>query len=357
MAEAADFFGVAAEQHRNQVRRAETLAGARRAGHRLLRGDAAVPGLRRVHAVVAVAACAVVGFAEVGEHHAPPAVGRFAKLQQRVNLALFHALEIFAGFRVLQHLPQHHDVLQAVAHPRARRQPVAAGAAGFLVIGLNVFRQVEVRDEAHIGLVYAHAEGDGRGHDHAVLAQKSCLVFFARVFVHAGVVGERAHAVGRQPFRGLVDVVARQAVDDAGFARVFFADKFQQRAARVSFLVNRVGDVRAVQAGGVLFRVAKRQALGDVAAGRLVRGRGQRDARHIGETLGENGKLNVFRAEVMPPARHAVRLVYREQREWNISEHGQRAVGQQPLGRDIQHVQISAAQIAHDSPLLVVGHA
>jgi hypothetical protein len=33
-----------------------------------------------------------------------------------------------------------------------------------------------MRDEAHVGLVDAHAEGDRRHHDHAVLAQEARLV-------------------------------------------------------------------------------------------------------------------------------------------------------------------------------------
>jgi hypothetical protein len=37
-----------------------------------------------------------------------------------------------------------------------------------------------VRDEAHVGLVDAHAEGDRRDHHHAVLAQEAALVGRAR---------------------------------------------------------------------------------------------------------------------------------------------------------------------------------
>jgi hypothetical protein len=57
--------------------------------------------------------------------------------------------------------PLLHDVAEAVGHPRVGGRAVAAGAAGLLVIALDALRQVEVRDEAHVGLVDAHAEGDG----------------------------------------------------------------------------------------------------------------------------------------------------------------------------------------------------
>ena len=86
-----------------------------------------------------------------------------------------------------------HHVGQAVGHPGVGRQAVAAGAAGLLVVALDALGQVEVRDEAHVGLVDAHAEGDGRDHHDAVLAQEAVLVLRARVRgVQAGVVGQRA---------------------------------------------------------------------------------------------------------------------------------------------------------------------
>jgi hypothetical protein len=52
-----------------------------------------------------------------------------------------------------------------------------------------------VGDEAHVGLVDAHAEGDGGHHHDAVLAQEAVLVAAAHVGVQAGVVGQGAHAL------------------------------------------------------------------------------------------------------------------------------------------------------------------
>jgi hypothetical protein len=84
---------------------------------------------------------------------------------------------------------------QAVGHPGVGRLAVAAGAAGLLVVALDVLGQVEVGDEAHVGLVDAHAEGDGGHHHHALLAQEAVLVAAARVGVQAGVVGQRGDAL------------------------------------------------------------------------------------------------------------------------------------------------------------------
>ena len=55
--------------------------------------------------------------------------------------------------------------------PRLGRLAVAAGAAGFLVIGLDRLGDSGMGDEAHVGLVDAHAEGDGRRHTMSRIAR------------------------------------------------------------------------------------------------------------------------------------------------------------------------------------------
>ena len=69
-----------------------------------------------------------------------------------------------------------HDVAEAVGHPRDGGLAVAAGATGLLVVALDRLRQVDVRDEAHVGLVDAHAERDRRDHHDAVVAEEPRLV-------------------------------------------------------------------------------------------------------------------------------------------------------------------------------------
>ena len=48
--------------------------------------------------------------------------------------------------------------------------PVAAGASGLLIVSFDALGQIEMRDEAHVRLVDAHAERDGGDDHHAVLA-------------------------------------------------------------------------------------------------------------------------------------------------------------------------------------------
>ena len=94
-----------AAQHVDQVRGAEALAGAVHARQRLLRGYGAVPGLRRLQAVVAVAAVA-----PGSPRRSSPAAawrrqrGGLAVAEQRVELAPLQPAPFLAGFGVVDHL-------------------------------------------------------------------------------------------------------------------------------------------------------------------------------------------------------------------------------------------------------------
>ena len=85
--------------------------------------------------------------------------------------------------------------------------------------------------------------------------------------------------------RGLVHLLARQAIDDARLAGVLGADEIEQLAARIVLLDDAVADVRPVEARHERARVAELQALDDLGARLRIGGGGERDARHAGEAL------------------------------------------------------------------------
>ena len=158
----------------------------------------------------------------------------FARPSSASSLPVDTRLKAVGRLGLLDHAALLHDVGQAVGHPGVGGLAVAAGAAGLLVVGLDALRQIEMRDEAHVGLVDAHAEGDGGDDDDAVLAQEALLVARA----DAARPGRRDRA-GRQsrrrePGGRLLDLRARQAIDDAGVARMRSAMKASSCAHRVA---------------------------------------------------------------------------------------------------------------------------
>ncbi len=345
MAELANLVVLAAAQDVDQVAHAEPLATAVHAAQRLLRGHAGIPGIGWLQAIVAVAARLRIGFAEPGQQHLAAALHGFAVAQQVVELGAFQRLALFARLGLLDHLLEQHHVAQAVAEPGFGRFAVAAGTAGFLVIAFHRLGQVGMRHEAHVGLVDAHAEGDGGAHHDAVFAQESALVGRAHLGRQAGVVGQSVHALLAQELGGFLDLASRHAVDDARFIAVA-AQEIQQLALGVVLLHHGVADVGPVEGADEVLGIGQVQPLGDLALGRRVGGGGQRDARHVRPALVQNGELAVFRAEIVAPLRDAMGFVDGEQGNAAARQQGQETAGEQPLGRDVQQFQLAGGQLA-----------
>ena len=137
MTHAADFFVFSAQQHIDQVPCAITLAGTINRRQRLTRRLGCVPGLHAIDTVVAMPARLRHVFVEICEQGLTAAAGFFAQRQHRIELVMLKTLVSLIAFGVLQHLLEHHHVLQTVGHPRISWQAVTPCPTGFLVIGLE----------------------------------------------------------------------------------------------------------------------------------------------------------------------------------------------------------------------------
>ena len=115
-----------------------------------------------------------------------------------------------------------------------------------------------------------------------------------------------------------------------------------------------VADVGAVEAAEEGARIVQAEPRCDLAPGRRIGGRGQRDPGHLGPALAQDGELQILRAEVVAPLRDAVRLVDREQRERELVEPGEETVAEEPLGRDVEQVD-RAGRGPRADPALLLG--
>ena len=165
----------------------EALAGAEDRRHRLLRLDGRVHDRDAVDAQVAIPA-SVRSLAEIGEQGLAPAARRFAQCDERIEPLAFDALLLVRRIALLDLQAAQPYVAHAVEGHGVGRHPVAAGAPDLLIVALDVLRQVGVAHEAHVRLVDAHPERDGRHDHHAVLLQEGILVARARGRLHACVV-------------------------------------------------------------------------------------------------------------------------------------------------------------------------
>ena len=284
------------------------LADAVNAGEEFLGEDGAVVGLARLQAVVARAA--VIEWeclAEVGEQFGSTAAGALGVAR--------HALELGAGDLALllvgdlvDEVRLFGDIAAAVEQEAVAGQAVASGAAGLLVVALDVFGQVVVDHPADVGLVDAHAEGDRGADDLHLVAQEKLLVFGAFLVAEPGVVGPGGEAAVGERLGHALGGGARGAIDDAALVLALFHE-LEDLLERFVLGGDAVGEVGAVETRDKSRRVAQAQVLHDVAAHAFGGRRGERHDGDVGQQDAELGELPVLGAEIVAPLGDAVRLV------------------------------------------------
>jgi len=118
--------------------------------------------------------------------------------------------------------------------------------------------------------------------------------------------------LGAQMSEHVVDVLAPNAVDDAGFAPVpieHFTDLFDLVRSPPDF----VDKVRPVERADQHLGIIETELLGDIVTD-LLRGRGGISANSdVGEDLFQRPQLAIFRAKVVTPHAHAMCLVNRDE--------------------------------------------
>src|ERR1019366_2965953 len=134
------------------------------------------------------------------------------------------------------------DVAGAEEQQTVAGQAIAPGAAGLLVVALDILGEVVVDDPADVGLVDAHAEGDRGANDAGVVAQKAFLVAIALVAGEAGVVGAGGEAAADQRFGQTLRGGAARAVDDAALV-LARADKVDDLLQRLVLRDDAIGEV------------------------------------------------------------------------------------------------------------------
>ena len=240
----------------------------------------------------------------------------------------------------------------------ARRQPIAARAADLLVVAFERRRQGRVEDRAHVCLVDAHAEGDGRNDDLKLAREKSPLHPLAMVRLKPGMVGrglETAAELTGEHF----SLFAGGRVDERR-ACPGIREQRGGKGGALGFgvLDNLDSEIFAPEAVNKHSRRCSAEAepklRDDVLLHLRGRGGGERDDRRGAQALEGLAEQSVIRTEIVPPLRDTVRLVDRDQARLAFSEHLRKAGHPQPLGRDKEElkraVEVGAAGLARGLP-------
>ena len=244
--------------------------------------------------------------------------------------------------RLLEDAFPHAVVLPGVEQAAFGFQAIAPGPAALLLVMLQRLGHAGVNHVPHVGLVDAHAEGH-RGDDRVdLLFDERFLVAAAVIVRQAGMV--RPHAVAQflQHGRGLLHVLARNAIDDARLARVPVQD-FPDLLQAVMAALDLVDQIRPVERADQDFGRGQLQLLRDILPDLFGRGRGVGMDADVGESFLQDPQPAVLRAEIVPPGTDAVGLVDRHQRDAGGLEELQRAFRQQAFRGQVEQPQPARA--------------
>ena len=183
----------------------------------------------------------------------------------------------------LEHLPPADEVGAGVDQHALGRQPVAAGAARFLLVVLGGSRRAGVHDEAHVRSIDAHAERHRGDDDVGALLEKGFLVAASHGVWKAGVVRHGAMAFFDKPRRERLDLAPRQAVHDAGVAVVAIENR-AKLAVKIASAQHAIGQVRPIEGADQHRRFVQPQLVDDVGPDALGRRRRERVERHARES-------------------------------------------------------------------------
>ena len=210
-----------------------------------------------------------------------------------------------------------------------------------------------MNNEAHVRLVYTHAERDGGDHDHPLLAEEAFLMLRAHLGGQARVIGQCRSARELQRLCRLLHLLPTHAIDHACFFLVI-AEERVKLTTLVCLGRHSIANLRAIEAGDETRRAIELQALGDLLAIAHVGCGGERHARHAGKALAQRVQAQVVRAEVVTPLRDAVGLVDGDEGELHPGEPRSvcATVCEQTFRRDVKKVHIAGAQAFDDVALV-----
>ncbi len=207
-------------------------------------------------------------------------------------------------------------------------------------------------DEAHVGLVDAHAERHGGADDGDLVAGERLLRARARRGLHPGVVRGSGSAARAEPLGEALACLAALRIHDAALAAAPL-DEREELAERVDLGVDPVEQVGPVEAGDVDARIAEAQRDRDVGAHLLRGGRREGHDRRLREDLAQVGEAAVLGPEVVPPLADAVGLVHGDGAHVEAAQLGQEARRHQALGRDVEQPVAPLAETAQAAPGVV----
>ena len=253
---------------------------------------------------------------------------------------------------------QHRQLGAARQHHAAGGEAITSGAAYLLAVVLDGFGQIVVNDPADIGLVDAHAKGDGGDDAVESAGHEVVLDLAAQGGIQPRMIGTGADADGLQLIGALLRTLLQGDVDDGGGCGIAAQFVTQPTIAGTAGQRND-GEI---QIGAI--ETCHHQILGldgkfglHVCHDRRGGGGGEQQYLGNGEIAAMVRQLQVVGPKVVAPFRDAVRLVHHQQGERHLGDEAAKALVLEALHRDHQDLELAVTGLLHHPPTLLGGLA
>ena len=232
---------------------------------------------------------------------------------------MFPSFALRAGGFIFNELPPYPQISQAIEHVGLRSSAIPPGPANLLVVGLHGAGQIRMHHKAHVGLVDAHAKGDGGHHNHRLIRDEGVLIGLAGRLIHGCVVRKGMETFLLQQRGHRLCFFAGEAVHNAALPAVAGQD-VQKLLLPVPLHLHREVDVGSVKPLHHLLHPPLQQLLGNVVPCDGIRGGCQGQDGHLGEDVVEAAEIGIFRTKAVTPLGNTVGLVNGQQREGQFGE-------------------------------------
>ena len=243
---------------------------------------------------------------------------------------------------------QHIEAVAIGQYQAIGRLAVAPGPTYFLAVVLDGLGQVEMHHVADIGLVDAHAEGDGGDNAVQLPAHELLLDSLPLLMGQAGVIGRGRNFVPTQVLGDLLGGLLQGDVDDTRLPEVP-AQPFHQPAMLVlaTDRFHQQVQVRPIETGGDHI-IRCNGELGLHIGDHFRRcGGGQQQGLGNTELALIVRQLQIVRTEIVAPLGNTVRLVHHQQGNLHLLEKVAKALVLQAFHGNHQDLQLAGARPGH----------
>ncbi len=262
----------------------------------------------RIQTVITIAAIILrIFLAEIMKEHLSTANGCLG-ISSRFQQELFSDFLFSNGFS-LHKLLQFLQILVGIKSDALAFAAIASCTSRLLIITFEALGNIVMNHITYIGFINTHTESDGCHNHIHLFHQERVLIGRADSRIHSGMVSQGFDTIRLQDVCKLLDLLAAQTINDAGFPFVGL-DEFDDFAVNIrSFRANLIIKIGTIERGLKDARVNHPKIFLNIVLNFRRCRSSQRDKRTFSDFIDDRTNTTVFGSEVMSPFGDTMSLI------------------------------------------------